>query len=868
MVQPHSILDIPDEGTVLEPVVGGSGNLYLSIAAAIAGESAVVGQADRITGVVPQAGTTAGSIVGPGTLSAVDEFYKDYYVVNTDTTPTNGLVSQWARVSSYVGASRTLTLDKPFNFATESAFALVKVIRIGLLKDVAEDVSVAVNFELNLAGHRLEGKVDITAQEFHWIRGAGGYITNGVQKTSFGLLKIDDCKISRRDATVYAALMTEGSNLGRCEVMGCEFFGRVAARRGFMGWRVDYCKNFGCTDDAKTDTPYALVESVGAVSIALSSLDVGINGEFAGAFLYDEVSITGATVFMSVFARVTTPADYLGLVVSPKKVSLLKVVGGATATITVTGGTINIEAYGYLNSAGTTGTDSIQGLLFISAFNYTGTCSFLINTIATNISLSGSMLFRTICPEGTKMSGSVTFGGSGGKGIRGAGTATDFAHFMLTAEVSGTLIVSGGSFSVKAFSNASISDSDHVSPSGAPVFTVSAGLAITNVSNWFGDLTTSGTFTVGTWSISGDISIKTSGMNNTMFGLGLNTSGGTYTFSGDIRIQQCFNLLNPSPAAVRFAVHSGTGGTVTLSGQVEMHGMSRQGGFTLCLVDGAGATVVVSSALINISNLWVAGAGDFFIGSAQTATSTGSVTGVIVCDNVVFDNTVALLRASPAGASMTGPSSLTFFHCTFENTLTSQSGAGTLAWGASAALKFSFCHIEGLYTLVATPFTTHQAFHSRFNGNSSNNCITASGTRPTTYQFWKCSYNAVISGLTPSVIDDYAVVPANAALTKGNLASINASAKAIAALASSVVEGVVLADVAGANNPAILVRRGKVMVSSNATVAAGDSCVLDVVTTPTNQIAGAAVTGQRVGRALEAVGATTANLAWTDVNLM
>lgn len=198
MVQPHSIVDNPDEGTVLEPVVGGSGTLYLSIAAAIAGELAIPAQVDRITGVVPQAGTVAGSIVGPGTLSAVDEFYKDYYVVNTDTTPTNGLVSQWARVSAYVGATRTLTIDKPWDFAAESDFALVKVIRVALLKDVAEDVSSAVNFELDLAGHRLKGKIDCTAQEFHWLRGAGGYVTNGVEKSSFGLLKIDDCTETRK----------------------------------------------------------------------------------------------------------------------------------------------------------------------------------------------------------------------------------------------------------------------------------------------------------------------------------------------------------------------------------------------------------------------------------------------------------------------------------------------------------------------------------------------------------------------------------------------------------------------------------------------------------------------------------------------
>src|SRR4029077_9128185 len=116
--------------------------------------------------------------------------------------------------------------------------------------------------------------------------------------------------------------------------------------------------------------------------------------------------------------------------------------------------------------------------------------------------------------------------------------------------------------------------------------------------------------------------------------VGANCSGGTYTWSGDINLANCPNLLNPNPAAVRFAVHPGTGGTVTLSGTVGIHGRGRQSGFTLCFVTGAGATVVVSSATIQISNLWVSGGSVFFIGSAQTATSVGSVTGAVSCDNV------------------------------------------------------------------------------------------------------------------------------------------------------------------------------------------------------------------------------------------
>src|SRR3972149_3041863 len=96
------------------PVVGGSGATYPTIAAAIAGETE-----DAATTFAPQAGTVAGVIVGPGALSAIDEFYKDHWVVHASPVPTKSRQGRYARVSRYIGATQPLTIDQPWNFVAE-----------------------------------------------------------------------------------------------------------------------------------------------------------------------------------------------------------------------------------------------------------------------------------------------------------------------------------------------------------------------------------------------------------------------------------------------------------------------------------------------------------------------------------------------------------------------------------------------------------------------------------------------------------------------------------------------------------------------------------------------------------------------------
>lgn len=861
MVQPHSILDIPDEGTSLEPVVGGSGNLYLSIAAAIAGETAIVGQVDRITGVVPQAGTTAGSIVGPGTLSAVDEFYKDYYVVNTDTTPTNGLVSQWARVSAYVGATRTLTLDKPWDFSLESDFVLVKVVRVALLKDIDEDVSSAVGFELNLSGHRLKGKVDCTAEEFHWIRGAGGYITNGVQKSSFGLLKIDDCTVSRRDATIYALLLTNGSNLGRTELENIIFQGVVAGRRGICGWSIDYCRNQGINDLVQ-GVPYRLVESVAGVAIVLTALDMDVTSEFSGAFIYSENSITGATAYVSIMATLFAEKDFFGVTIMNRRTAVARAVGGATLTITGTSGGISIVLPQNIQSGLSEVSSFRANFADLAVQDFSGTASVLWSFPSGlyRVNVGDGVGISLVHVEGTvTMSGAVTFGGTTVKSHHT--TRSTVSIIQLSGLASGTITVSGG---LLLFWGGAVQGllSNVAQTAGAPTFTISADIQARNYETWT-SWNFSGTATsVGTYLISGTVTLLTGGLGGVICGIAESgLTGGTFTMSGDVNATgRPFGSGTELTLCENIAT---SGATVLLSGNSFID-TTTHGQIFLSQTQNGGSAIITGTVTIRNA---MTKTGLQLLASALNAASISRVQGDVTFEQCDFGNTVTLIRSQVGGAIAEGPPSLTFKFCTFASSLTDRSGAGTLTW-ANATVTFQHCHVEGLFTFTGTSFTRVEAFHTRWNGNSGNNAISGSGSRPTTYRLWKCSYNAIINGLTPEVIEDYAVVPANAALTRGNLMSINSSANAIAALATSVVEGILLGAAAGAGNPALLVRRGKAFVSSDAAVVAGDSTVLDVVTTPTNQIKGAALTGQRIARALEATGATIANLAYSEVNLM
>lgn len=841
------------------PVLGGSGRQYWTIRDALAGEAAL---AVTVAGVVPQAGTGAGVVVFQAAQSAVNNFYKDQYILNTDTTPTNGLVAQWMRISDYVGATRTATGDKPWDFSGESTVSVIQPARISLQGDVSEDVTITIPLELNLQGHKILGKVDVTGGGFLWIRGGSGYITNGIQKTDFGFLKIDDCVVSRRNTTVYAVLMTEGSNLGSVELSNCTFMGRVSGRRGFISWNIDNCINNGLSESG-INVPYTLVESIAGVAVVVSQFVAEIDSQLGGAFFYSENSITGATAYMSMTGIIRIPMEYNLLSASPEKWSFVKAVNAATLTLTATTGDCHLSVVGPTQSSAVSLSD-IPILSFVNTLNFTGTCSWAPPAGLT-FTMNCSGLLQIVLVEGTSdTTGSITAGGGNAKRIFASGADIHLFDNGGSA-FKGALVISGGGIQIQSCRQFGWTDLGADITAGAPTFTVSAAVTIDDCQAFVGSFdTNTHNISVGTWTWSGNLALKNAGVGASIWALGSLVSGGTWTVSGNFSAQGSFNSSNtPSLTAVRILAHSGTGGTITVSGTVDFQG-GRQP-MDLVLVDGAGATASMTSATVNV--YYVVVSGSRTIVTASTSTSTASLTGTVVYGHCQFEGSVSFLASNPAGASVTGPVALSFYHCAFMSTLRPQSsGGGTFAWGAGAALKFFHCHIEGLYTVVYTPFTTHQAFHTRFNGNSSNKSIAGSGTRPTTLEYWGCTAAARYDDILPNWLAVYDVLPAQAALVQGQPVKVNAANQYQVCVAASIVDGVSYDAPAGAGSRTVAIRDGRCFVAAKAGTANGDNLALDLVT-PTQTNLAAFTPGQNVGTALEAVGTTVAGKSYAAVNV-
>lgn len=230
-------------GTLI--VGGGSGATYTSIALAVAGEVAA-GEYSLVGGNAAQAGTTAGSVVGPAALSAVDGSYENWYLVDQDGVPSSPILGRaWARVSRYVGATRTLTLDRALPFVPGDTFYLVKPVRVMLLRDLTETVVLAgTGVELELGGYKLTGSIDIGGGDFYFIRGGGGYITGGVQVTAGDpTLILERLRIGRRNGQVFAVDVTSTAlfnlSLVQCILNGTlSFVGK--ARAVIEAWKTDF----------------------------------------------------------------------------------------------------------------------------------------------------------------------------------------------------------------------------------------------------------------------------------------------------------------------------------------------------------------------------------------------------------------------------------------------------------------------------------------------------------------------------------------------------------------------------------------------------------------------------------------------------
>jgi len=830
---------------IVPGVVGGSGRYYWTIADALAGESGVY---TELTGLVPQAGTTAGVLVGPGTLSAVNDFYKDWWVVNTDSTPSNGLVYRKARVSSYVGATQTLTLDEPWDFVAESTFALINPKRIALLEDQQEDVAIAQSVELNLSGHRIKGKVDITGGAFHWIRG-GGFITNGLQMTNAAFLQVE-ADVSRRDATIYALLLTNGSNLGRCELRRSTLSGQAAARRGFMGWTIIDCDGLGVTD-AASDVPWRGVEAPPGVSITVSAVDIAIDSILGGTVFYAEGTgaIGGATAYFSSLSIIRAPKDFTpNSQFKARRFSVLKCVGAGSITTTFTSG----SSFGF-TFVGFGGGSEDAGFVkptipsLIELNDFTGTCtptftgrSFLVSLIFANV--LGITVSGTVAASGTcTITGGTLF--AIGNNITNT-VAFIWLGVGLTGAISSSMAVStecaylGIVFGV-------------AQTAGAPTISITG--SVTTQSGSFNLYLFVAAVSVGSYTHSGTFSaIK---MTSYQADLASLVSGGTWLVSSaTIRLHLSNNVTGNS---VRICRHAGTGGTFTVSGAVTVSGGFISGAFTICAATGAGSTAVFSGSL-TAKDMRHTAANNLI--EASNATGTVTASGAIQFANCLWD--LALVVVAATGTVTAGPSSTIFDNCTFLTTLTDRSGAGALTWTA-ATLRFRNCHIIGSFAYLGTSFSTLEAFETTFQTD-----IVGTGTRPTLYRLWKCVIRGIPDPLLPEVINDFHVLPANAALVLGQPVTIQSTPpmEAVACIITSILEGTSLEAAGGGGVPVYIVKSGRIFAAVDATVVAGDNLTLDLVTL-TEYIAGAFLPGQNGGRALEAAGATIAGKAYSEMSL-
>lgn len=833
---------------------GSSGTLYGTLQGAIDGET------ETVVSDTTQAGTVAGTIVGSGSLSGSDDTYNDYFAILTDTTPADRMVCRYSRVAKYVGSTKTITLDAPLDFGVGESYQLVKPARVWLLGDVDETVTTTKNLILNVNGKRITGGVDQTTGALLWIRGGGGFITNGVQKTNLGALRIDNTTVSRRGTTVYAVLLTNGSDLGRCDLFSNRFAGRVAARRGRMGWKISGCVNQGVKSG--TDViPYALVESITAVSVTVTQLDVDASGEFSGAVLYSENSITGATAFIETRMNVDGPSAPTGAAavnIGANDIHFALAVAGATLDVTKTSGDQIIQI------GKCDGTVAILG-----ARDVTATASLVLNgssQFGMQLNACNCKSIAAVNLRGATQTGTIVLGGTDGKKISISG-----GSFTVVASepnvTAGTLTVSGSAWNIQGAGWDDLAGFAYFRfmtgtiTAGAVTWTISATFVVGHCKTPPTSAVIGTSPTNGTINVSGAIVYHNCRMR-TLFTFVGAAPGPTYTISGPIEAHWSGPGSTAAEAVNLF--EAPVAGSATISNTTRLVG----GTYTsLALVLNTSASTISHTGAITVVDATVLSSVTALLRSSNAAAITGS-TGVWKFYGCQFEGALTLVAADIGGASITGgPSAVEFNHCTFLSTLTQGVFTGTVTWTGSA-LRFRNSHVDGLLSLNdAGRFSEVQAWESTFNGNASNKAVSAAGSRPTTYRLWKCTARARHEDLKPEMIDNYVVRPVATALNRGQPLTVDTAGKAVNCSASSILEGVLLLATAGTDEPALMVTHGTIFVAVDSGVVNGDNLVLDTVTPTVAKAGGTFVGGQEAGRALEAAGATTAGLAYSKVNI-
>jgi len=848
------------------PVIGGSGTSYATIAAAIAGET------DTVFADVSVAGTTNGIIVGTAAWPAVDDALTGAFVVLTDSTPGSGKAAVWARIIDYVGATRTATLDSPIDFGVGEDIYAVFPAQVTVLAPLTEDVSVSKNLILDFAGNQLIGSLDVTgASVFAWVK--DGVISNGITHSGFAL-RMDKLTVSAREATIFAFLMSFSGGVGSVECYDCEFRGAVEGHRSSVRWVIKDCTDIGI-EDGSGNIVYRLVRDG-----TLGNVAVSIDSEFSGAIFYagpGELISSGAPNYLSLFANIKPPMnDTQGNTLSPRSFAVVMCVGSGASVAGMTDGQIAISSGSINNGSATDDPDIALDFALIRASGFTGAAAtFTISPaidVMLDLSAFGGMSSLVTIDGTAATTGPVLLNGTANI-IVNLGQAF-FADILINGPITGTGSATiGGTGSIKTrggqyvsmiyFSVNQTADTPAATVGGKTI-EVDGALRL----DQFGFDTAVTSITVGTWTISSNASAGTIALLNpagTLPDVGI--SGGSWVISGGWNVN--FNAAFGSSVGVAAAFANGTA-TLVVSGTWRLKGgthnnvrinHARSSGGTSCTVTRAGATILTDMTFRSA----------FAMLFAEVATSVVAGGGNIFFDHCSFEGAGGTMRIVNSAGTLTGPAESVFEYCDFLATtdFETQTGAGTITW-VNAVLFFRFPHFAGRFSFIGDPFDDLEMWEAIIDGDTGDKSIVGTGTRPATYRLWKCDPLAGVRDLMPEKIDDYELWPSDGAgYAQGDLMTSDAAGDATAETATNSVEGINLfavGAVAGVNQ--VLVRRGMVFVSSDASVTTGDNCIVDTAGTPTNQIAGTTIPGQRVSRALEPTGTTIAGKAYSVVNLM
>jgi len=847
-------------------VIGGSGQTYNSIADAQAGE------AEQSAADVTAGGTVAGTIIAtavPAFLAVGD------LVVLTDTTPGNGLACQWATIKAIAGT--TLTLDKPWGFGVGKTVAYVRPIVLTMEQLIVENVTFTKNVILNMAGNVLVGSIDFTGGAFHnLVGGGGGIVTNGITTTNLSVTILEDVGyIDLRAGTIYAYIMTNGSDIGATEVYNCGFGGVVSGRRGYGRWIYDNCVCDGVVDSNSLIIPVRYFESVAGIAIVVSDASVYASGQFSGAIFYSENNMTGGTAVVNIEMDVVPP---LVQRVALSNAGFFTIFYGVNAgTLTMTWVTLSsdfsVRFTDSINQDTGASTAWLPSFSAVRVSNFTGTLT--CNPLAVRFSVDTANIFTSsvVSVEGTSnMTGVVTFGNAVTVWSAAFGLTNLFivgARGPITTgsvTVTSTMVIDGATCIAIQFLGNQTASTPTVTVSGSILGRAPSDAGFT----CFG-FSSGVSVSVGTWTVSGSITY-TCGFTSTIASLGSGVSGGTWAVSGTIQLE---NLAGSNGAALTIASSAATGGTLTVSSSNIRIFFKYATTCTLVSCTGAGGSAVITSAAtILIGGCRFTSTSTFITATTATSTARCQATSVQFTNCDLSAGVTAVLNSTSVGGIAEGPGQLYFSNCII-GTFTGVTGSGTLTY--TTELLMRNCHVDGLITVVlgtATPaFTKFETWETAFAGSSGNKSIAASGTRPTTagnYRHWRPSMKALINDLKPEVVREWSVLPADAAvLAWGQPVKVNGTASAAACNAASIVKGIVLDVTAGAGGePTIVVTDGEIFVKvlNGGAVVAGDNLILD----PAAFVAcilGAFTPAQNIGVALEAEDGTFADKVYASVRV-